>query len=133
MKIAPILVVGFTLLLPVRGNGPGVALRLGIRLAAPIINQAARTHTWATFVRVAADRARPGSLKVEPHTVSWMPATLVIRPMALLAEPGVNLDLHRSLQWAYEDGPRVSMWGPYQIDNRLFKSALAEASRLGKR
>jgi hypothetical protein len=96
----------------------------------PVINRPAHTHSWATFVRVACDPVNPRTLTVEPHTVSWLPATLKIRPLAFVAEPGVNLDLHRTLAWALDDDQRVTMWGPYQIDRALFERALVKQSRL---
>ncbi len=52
----------------------------------------AYAHTWATVVR-AVDR--PGGRPApEAHTISWLPATLDIRPLRPRVEPGVNLGLH---------------------------------------
>ena len=46
------------------------------------------THTWATVVRVTGADS-PGEPAVEEHTISWMPATLNIRPLARIPETGV--------------------------------------------
>lgn len=73
----------------------------------------ARTHTWATYVR--ATPTADGSVVVEPLTISWLPADGSIdslRPFR--PEPGVNLSLHQSLQYAADGGARVAMWGPYE-------------------
>jgi hypothetical protein len=94
----------------------------------PIINQPAHTHTWATFIRVVGDPAKPQ--KVEPYNVSWLAATMIVRPLALFPEPGANVELHRSVQWALDDCQRVSMWGPYQIDKCLFDRALDKQASL---
>ena len=69
----------------------------------PIINQPNHTHSWATFVRVAGDPAAPGSCRIDSFTVSWLPATLIVRPLKLHPEPGVNLELHRTFAWAIND------------------------------
>jgi hypothetical protein len=46
------------------------------------------THTWGTVVRTAVTPT--GEYPVQIDTVSWMPATLEIRPLALRPEPGVT-------------------------------------------
>lgn len=130
MKIVSLCAVGLLGLLPAGATAQESYYVLVFGSQRPIINQGAHTHTWATFVRVTGDPTRPGASKVEPHTVSWLAATLIIRPMALLPEPGVNLDLHRSLQLAYDDCQRVSMWGPYQIDKCFFDRAVIKQATL---
>jgi hypothetical protein len=95
----------------------------------PVFNQPDHTHNWAVFVRVIGDPCKPGAL-IEPFTVSWLPCTLIVRPLKLHPEPGVNLELHRTFAWAYDDRQRVSMWGPYQIDKSLYDSAVVKFARL---
>src|SRR3954466_2684794 len=52
----------------------------------------AYAHSFATVVHTAAKC--PGEEAVlEHHTISWLPATLVIRPLYFHPEPGVNLGL----------------------------------------
>jgi len=96
----------------------------------PIINQPAHTHTWATFIRVVDNPAKPGSAKVEPYTISWLPATLIIRPMALRPEPGVNLELHRTVNFVLDDCQCVMMWGPYEIEKCFFDRVAAKKASL---
>lgn len=95
----------------------------------PIINQPSLTHSWATFIRVSGEAGTP-AVKIDSFTVSWLPATLEVRPLKLHPEPGVNLDVHPSFQWAQDNCLRVSMWGPYQIDKCLYDRAVFKFSRL---
>src|SRR5688572_10384417 len=96
----------------------------------PILNQPDHTHSWATFVRVAGDPAVPGACRIDSFSVSWLPATLIVRPLKLHPEPGVNLELHSTFAWATGDRQRISMWGPYQIDRCLYDRAAAKHFRL---
>lgn len=130
MKIVHLCALGLLGLLPVGATAQESYYVMVFGSQRPVINQPAHTHSWATFVRVTCDPARPGATRIEPHTISWLAATLVIRPMALHPEPGVNLELHRTLQWAYDDCQRVSVWGPYQVDKCLFDRALIKQSAL---
>jgi hypothetical protein len=88
-----------------------------------------RTHTWATVVRVTGT-------EVEADTISWMPATLEIRPWRFRVEPGVNLGLTASVEWALADGQRVSAWGPYELRPGVYakfrmQKAFLETGRVG--
>jgi len=78
------------------------------------------THTWVTFVR-----ARPGAA-IEPHSISWMPATLDIHPWDFTIEPGVNLDLDASVRMALDNDERVSLWGPYEIAPGLYRKLMIQ-------
>src|SRR5262245_28661533 len=55
------------------------------------------THTWATFVRTAVTPI--GEFPIAVDTISWLPASLSIRPLALRREPGANLTLDQTFQW----------------------------------
>ena len=83
-----------------------------------------RCHTWAAAVRVSAGTV------VEQLTVSWMPATLDIRPENLSVEPGVNLDQPASLANAAADGQHVVGWGPYEVTPECFRRLRAQADWL---
>src|SRR5689334_15600040 len=52
------------------------------------------THSWATFIKLSGCGSDLNTYRMEAFTISWMPATLEIRPLAPLPEKGVNLDLH---------------------------------------
>jgi hypothetical protein len=72
------------------------------------------SHTFATVVHTAG---RPsGEVKVlDVNTISWLPATLDIRVLARHPEPGVNLTLGETLEYARRNGERVSLWGPFEL------------------
>ncbi|MDB5310458.1 MAG: hypothetical protein JWO38_4660 [Gemmataceae bacterium] len=82
------------------------------------------THSWATFVRVTD---RPGcEPDVEAHTISWMPATLDIRPWRFRIEPGSNLELHQTVKYALATGEHVDQWGPYESRPELYYRAAVQ-------
>jgi hypothetical protein len=93
-------------------------------------NNPNHTHTFATFVRATGDGPCTENYRTQAWTISWMPQALELQLLRLLPECGINLDLHPTLRWAWDDGQRVSMWGPYQIRRELFDQALAKLVRL---
>ena len=93
------------------------------------------THTWASMVRATfvPGQARP---MLEIATISWMPASLEIRPANLSVEPGANLSLEMTLQEVLCHNERVAMWGPYEVWhglNRRFmmQKAFLESGQIG--
>lgn len=76
--------------------------------------QAKYTHTWATVVKVT-DNGPGASPGIDAQTISWMPATLEIRPLSLRTEPGVNLDLDTTIREMLKHDEKIVMWGPYEI------------------
>jgi hypothetical protein len=87
------------------------------------------THTWATVVKVV-DQGPGRPPAIEQHTISWMPASLQIRPWRCWVEAGVNLSLEHSLCWAVEEGQRVSLWGPYQLRPEVYSKFLIQKAFL---
>jgi hypothetical protein len=85
------------------------------------------THSWATFVRVCGG---PGGGWIEHHTISWLAAKLAFDVRDRSPEPGVNLDLYGTLNWALGDGQHLSMWGPFQIEPELYFKAMQQIGRL---
>lgn len=83
-----------------------------------------RCHTWATAVRLS------GGAVAEELSVSWMPATLDIRPGRLRVEPGVNMSHGGALAYAAGDGQRVVGWGPYEVTPELFGRLRVQADWL---
>jgi hypothetical protein len=71
------------------------------------------THTWATMVKTTEPPGCPLQV-IEVHTISWMPATLVIHPYRSWVEEGTNLDLCTTIQEMLKHHERISMWGPYE-------------------
>jgi len=88
------------------------------------------SHTFATFVRATGRGPCAQSYRLDAFTISWLPRTLELRPLALAPEAGTNLGLADTLRWARDTGQRVALWGPYQIDRELFELAWAQASLL---
>jgi hypothetical protein len=86
------------------------------------------THTFAEFTRTVPTPA--GEAVVESHTVSWLPATLRVRPLALRPEPGVNLTLQQTFDWVGSFAGRVSVWGPYEIGPDRYFPAVARKAEL---
>jgi hypothetical protein len=72
------------------------------------------THSWATLVKVTgADD--PAACTIEEQTISWMPASLVLRPLSFRVETGVNLALEFTIEEMLRNDERVSVWGPYEV------------------
>ncbi len=89
------------------------------------------SHTFATFVRASGDGPDSKAYLVEDcFTLSWLPATGIIRILALRPETGRNFTLEETLDVAIARGERVSMWGPYRIDERLYYDAVRRYSEL---
>jgi hypothetical protein len=92
------------------------------------------THTWAAAVR-AVDQPG-GSPALEVNTISWMPATLEIRPLSREVEPGRNLSLEESIENATRTGQEIAMWGPYEVWHGAYyrfmvQKAFLESGRVG--
>ena len=54
-------------------------------------------HTWATFVSTTSTTS--GERVLAEDTISWLPATLHVRPWAIRAETGVNLTLQQTFDF----------------------------------
>jgi hypothetical protein len=87
------------------------------------------THSWATVVKATCV---PGQDQpaLEAHTISWMPCTLEIHPWRFQVEPGVNLTLAHTLEYALGSNERVSMWGPYEIWQGTYQRFVTQESFL---
>src|SRR5581483_9978023 len=65
------------------------------------------SHSFAAFARARGTGPCADYYCLDAFTISWLPQTLELHPFRLLPEPGVNLDLHRTLHWARENDMRV--------------------------
>lgn len=83
------------------------------------------THSWATVVRVT-DLGPGVAPALDARTISWMPATLDIRPRNFKVEQGVNLELHTTIREMLKHDERVVMWGPYEIWHGAHRRFLAQ-------
>ncbi|MGC3970115.1 MAG: hypothetical protein QM775_23145 [Pirellulales bacterium] len=90
------------------------------------------THTWATWVKSTPQPDGTRLLAID--TISWMPANLVIRPLALRGECGINLGLQATLRDCFCKGECVAMWGPYEYDAavapQVYDRVLRQIARL---
>ena len=82
------------------------------------------SHTWATFVRTVGEGPDPAGYQVFAHTISFVPAALRVRTLALDAEPGMNLDLEGSLAYCRDRNAAVTAWGPFLIRPDLYRRSL---------
>lgn len=79
-------------------------------------------HTWSTYVR--ATTHEDGTVHLDSFTISWLPATLKVRPSHLRPEPGINLTLHETLDHMTTGRHDISLWGPYETDaNHYWEAA----------
>jgi hypothetical protein len=79
-----------------------------------ITRQPRYVHSWATVVKVTGD-PQGGQGTVEAHTISWMPATLVIHPWRFRVEEGGNLELNFTIEEMLRHHEYIVMWGPYEL------------------
>lgn len=91
------------------------------------------THSWAPVLHVV-DQGDGKSPLVKCHTISWLPATLEIRPWSLHTENGVNLP--ETLRYVLANGECVSQGGPYECRPNLYHRFLVqkdflESGRIG--
>ncbi len=86
-------------------------------------------HTWATFVRT--EGSPTGERVVAEDTISWLPATLNVRPWAIMSETGVNLTLQQTFDFmGTHERRRVVAWGPYQITAERYAQAMTQKALL---
>ena len=84
-----------------------------------------RTHSWMVAVKATwSDGCAEPQLDVQ-H-ISWLPATLEVRPMSFRVEPPVNLGMHETIRWAQETDQKVAMWGPYEVQPRAYRRFLIQ-------
>lgn len=94
----------------------------------PPSNLARESHTFATFARTKLEDV---SDYLESHTISWLPASLVIVPLRS-AEKGKNLSLEETFAWAKSLNSRLAAWGPYEIKKELYDRSQQQFERLQK-
>jgi hypothetical protein len=83
-------------------------------------NAAVDAHTFATFYR--------GESLGSPATISWLPATRVVRARG--EERGRNLSLGETLALARARKATVRAFGPYEITSETYRKALARIREL---
>jgi hypothetical protein len=93
---------------------PGVRHYLLVFGSHDLAHRPAYTHTWATLVRATEVPGTPEPV-LEVFTISWLPATLDIRPLRFHIEPGANVDLHDTIRNSLRTKQEIAMWGPYEV------------------
>ncbi len=92
------------------------------------------THTWFTIVKATPNLDADNTYKLEVHTISWLPSSLNIRVIKLRPDCGVNLDLHRTIQFVRSNCECVALWGPYELNPaiavELYNKTLKQIARL---
>src|SRR5207245_6408751 len=79
------------------------------------------SHSFATFVHATGEGRFPkATVFKDVFTISWLPVSGRVRTGALFPEPGRNYELHETIRWAYASCQRISVWGPYEIEQDLF-------------
>jgi hypothetical protein len=90
----------------------------------PVFKVARHSHSFATFVRVSPDGC------TQQITISWLPVTGKLRPLAVQPEPGRNFSLEETFKLCVEQCMVVGAWGPYQIQPALWDGAVWQKARL---
>jgi hypothetical protein len=88
------------------------------------INQPRYTHTWATFVHLNGCGPDPRTYQATFFTISWLPATLEIKPGRLRPEQGRNLTHAETVAWCEQNCMEIAQFGPYQTRPELFELCL---------
>ena len=88
------------------------------------------THTYATFVRATGEGPDVANYQLTVHTISWLPRALDVRVRRVHAEPGINLDLHPTMQFVLKSHEHVTMWGPYLISREIYNKSLVVLNKL---
>jgi hypothetical protein len=88
------------------------------------------THVWATMVHVANAEQPPSQWAFQVDTISWFPASLVVHTFKLRSEPGINLDLQKTLAHVQRQGQHVSVWGPREVPQFMYCEFMTQKARL---
>ena len=109
-------------------SGGGPLLRHCVRFSGPTKPAPACAYVRHVCQNFGGREYQEG--QIEAHTISWLPATLVIEPVRLNPEVGKNLDLAASLAFAKSLDAQVSSWGPFAIKKELYDRALKQIDLL---
>jgi hypothetical protein len=87
------------------------------------------THTFCTLVKVGDPPPGCSAPCLEAYNISWLPATLKIKPFRRYDEPGYNLKLDETLRWAAKNHMQVKEWGPFAITEDFYLRVYREYAR----
>ena len=119
-RLATIAILALTLAAPARAGTFYYAMVFGSDASPKRLRY---SHTWATFVKATGEGTDPNGYAIEMRTISWMPQKLDVRVFNPVPEPGVNLDLYRTLDVEYGHGDTVTMWGPFVVRPEIYERA----------
>lgn len=92
------------------------------------------THTFLTIVKATPNLDVEDTYNLEVHTISWLPRSLDIRVLKLRPDCGVNLDLHRTINFCRSGGECIALWGPYELNPEIavefYNKALKQIAKL---
>jgi hypothetical protein len=88
------------------------------------------THVWATMVKVSNAELPPEHWVYKIDTISWVPASLVVRTFKLRPEVGANLTLKETLAFAQKHQEHVSVWGPFETPEFIYCEFMTQKARL---
>jgi hypothetical protein len=91
--------------------------------------KANKTHTFAALVRVEKAPGQPPCV-ASLESISWLPATMKVRALAVRPETGRNVPLDETLRVFLSSGHRVCMWGPYRVGPELAEAFRARIATL---
>lgn len=78
------------------------------------------THTWLTAVKTYEKPGEAPTIR-DVQTISWGPSAGVVRLLRFKVEPGHNSDLASTMAWARRSHAPVSLWGPYETWQGLYR------------
>lgn len=88
------------------------------------INTPHGAHVFATFVESDVSPSGHNLARFEAHTLSWLPVMVDNWFLRLRPEPGRNFSLAETLQLAESRELSLMRWGPFEITDSLYFSAL---------
>lgn len=93
------------------------------------LNRPRFSHSFASFTEATGEGSDVSSFQLKEQTISWLPRTLSICAFCT-PEPGANLSLKDSLDWAVRLGLGIYKWGPFEISKELYDRAVGQIQLL---
>lgn len=84
------------------------------------------SHSFAVFIKASGP---PENTTICYHTISWLSLDGHFRLRKLLPQPGRNWELHETIRFALAHDERVSAWGPYEIQPKLYFKAIRQLQK----
>lgn len=88
------------------------------------------THTWATAVRAIGEGPDISRYALEIHTISWLPASGIVKVFRPRPEPGVNATLEQTLAYVEHNHENIIMWGPFIVSRLVYNRFIGVVNQL---